>query len=251
MTNRNARYAAHCALLLCFLSLAPFLITPGFCLTSRTFETKEEKLPESAVTSSASDYLNEVAAQGWYRWPTKKLPLKVFFLSGKDVQYFRDSFVETLKECFSEWSAASAGKIAWTEHHDQQSADIVVRWSSQVQEGPGGLEGGRTKTYSKLDLETNIGTIYRAEMVLLTRPPDRELTDTEVRKAYLHEVGHALGIAGHSTSRDDIMYFAVSDKGSTSLGLRDKATINKLYSDFQTVNSVWRNLQGRIKHDQS
>jgi hypothetical protein len=66
-------------------------------------------------------------------------------------------------------------------------------------------------------------------MRLLTRLPDREFTEAEVRKAYLHEVGHAFGIAGHSSNRNDIMYFAVSGQQKGDLTDRDIATINYLY----------------------
>lgn len=251
MIDQNVRCTLHCVLILFVLSLLSTSLSPAFCRNSQNPEHRQGKLFGAAVSASAPDYLNEVSAEGWYRWPSEKLPVKVFFQPGGDVQFFRASFPDTLRSCFDEWSAASQGKLAWREVSDPKAADIVVRWSSQVQEGPGGLEGGRTKTFSQLNTETNVGIIHRAEMVLLTRLPDRELADAEVRKAYLHEVGHAFGIAGHSSSRDDIMYFAVSEMGSTNLGVRDKATINRLYFDYRPLNSVAGNQSGKTKRDNS
>ncbi|MBX9721169.1 MAG: matrixin family metalloprotease, partial [Candidatus Obscuribacterales bacterium] len=64
---------------------------------------------------------------------------------------------------------------------------------------------------------------------LLTELPDRQMTDAEVRKAYLHEVGHAFGIAGHSSDPHDIMYKAVCSQQQPTLDDRDIATINHLY----------------------
>lgn len=55
-----------------------------------------------------------------------------------------------------------------------------------------------------------------------------------VRDVVLHEVGHALGIAGHSPNPEDLMYgFVDVDTpdlfGMRALTARDRATIRKLY----------------------
>ncbi|MBA3994914.1 MAG: hypothetical protein C0469_15445 [Cyanobacteria bacterium DS2.3.42] len=251
MIDRNVRWAQHCVPLLLVLSFLSATFCPGFCRSTPDFKLVQPNPLEKAVITSAQDYLQEVAAEGWYRWPREKLPVKVFFLPADEVPSYKESFSDTLRSCFDEWSAASDGRLAWREVTAAESADIVVRWSGDVQMGITGTEGGRTKTYGLLDTKTNVGTIRKAEMVLLTALPDRELSQTEVRKAYLHEVGHAFGIAGHSSSCDDIMYFAVSDMGSTHLGPRDRATINKLYSDYRPLNSMIGNHSNKTKRDRS
>jgi predicted Zn-dependent protease len=41
----------------------------------------------------------------------------------------------------------------------------------------------------------------------------RNWSREEMRAIVLHELGHALGIRGHSLSKGDIMYFEVQEKG--------------------------------------
>ncbi len=187
---------------------------------------------------TVSDYLAEVAPDGLYCWPANKLPVKVFFQVSDAVPYFHPSFVSVLKNCFDEWSTASDGKLGWIETTDEDGADIIVRWSAQPKERPEGTEGGCTKTYAQLNTTTNRGIIRKAEITLLTRLPNREFAEDEIRKAYLHEVGHAFGIAGHSPNRSDIMYFAVNKQHGPHLEDRDKATINHLYSDYELLKTV-------------
>jgi predicted Zn-dependent protease len=187
---------------------------------------------------SPQDYLADVAPDGLYCWPSNRLPVKVFFQVSDTVPFYRASFLTVLKSCFDEWSQASGGKLGWVEATDPESADIVAQWSAQPRERPEGTEGGRTKTYAQLNTSTNRGLIRKAEITLLTRLPNREFSDDEVRKAYLHEVGHAFGIAGHSPNRNDIMYFAVSKQRAPHLADRDRATINHLYREYEPLRTV-------------
>jgi predicted Zn-dependent protease len=177
-----------------------------------------------------SDYFSEMKEDGYYCWTADKLPIKVYFQPGKKVTGYKSKFRQCLETCFDEWSTASGGKITWIEVSDPAQANVSVRWTNIVTERAEGTEAGRTKTYATLDTRTNRGTIKSAEMLLLTRLPDREFSADEVRRAYLHEVGHALGIAGHSHNPADIMYYAVTQHASPHLDDRDKATLLHLYN---------------------
>lgn len=196
------------------------------------------RLPNDLDTDRPKrDYLSDVAADGLYCWPRTHLPVKVFFQSGEDVPGFRDSFKRILIACFDEWVQVSEGKLAWLEVSTPQEADVICRWSDQVREGASGAEAGRTKTFATLNTLTNHGIIHRGEMTLLTRLPEREFSDEEVRKSYLHEVGHVFGIAGHSSNHQDIMYYSITGMRHSHLSEADKATINQLYCDYSVLNN--------------
>ncbi|PWT94542.1 MAG: hypothetical protein C5B53_12850 [Candidatus Melainabacteria bacterium] len=182
-------------------------------------------------------YLNDVAADGLYCWPQAHLPIKVFFEDGSAVPGYKDYFKKILTGCFDEWVEASQGKIGWLEVSTPQESDVICRWTNQVREAASGAEAGRTKTYASLNTLTNHGIIHRGEMTLLTRLPERAFTMEEVRKSYLHEVGHVFGIAGHSSHRQDIMYYSITGMRFSHLSDQDKATINLLYCDYSALNN--------------
>jgi hypothetical protein len=174
-------------------------------------------------------YIADISGDGFYTWNKNRFPLKVYMQSGSGLPGYRSSYPEVLKQCFDDWSRVSDGKLSWKPVNNPKAADIIVTWSDQAVEAARGTEAGNTKTFARYNTETNWGKIDRAEMRLLTRLPEREFSDAEIHKAYLHEVGHAFGIAGHSNDRKDIMYFAVSKDQPGELSDRDKATINFLY----------------------
>ncbi len=186
---------------------------------------------QAAVLSNGSqtDYIADISNDGLYNWSKSKTPIRVYMAPGKGIDGYKSSYPEVLRSCFDEWSAVSHGRLNWKEVADPKDADIRVSWHSQAVEAANGTEAGRTKTFASYNTETNRGTINRAEMNLLTELPERQMTDAEVKKAYLHEVGHAFGIAGHSSDPHDIMYRAVCSQQQAELDDRDIATINHLY----------------------
>src|SRR6202022_1923588 len=58
------------------------------------------------------------------------------------------------------------------------------------------------------------------------------IADDVMKKACLHETGHALGFAGHSTNNKDVMFFSDSPTVWDSLTKRDRATMAHLYQNY-------------------
>jgi predicted Zn-dependent protease len=181
------------------------------------------------------DYVNEIASEGFYTWNENSYPIKIYMRPGSGIPGYSQRDLQILKECFADWTNALGGKLSFELVDSTQEADIVVSWSDQAIETDSGTEAGKTRIFAKYNTQTNWGRIDRAEIRLLTRLPGRAFPEPEVRKAYLHEVGHALGIAGHSSDHNDIMYFAVGSRQSGALSSRDIATINYLYRHGSTT----------------
>jgi predicted Zn-dependent protease len=95
-----------------------------------------------------------------------------------------------------------------------------------------------TRIYTLLDTQTNLGIIKRGTMSLMTTAGDRDFTPDELKRAYLHEVGHAFGLSGHSPNANDVMYAVVNPSMPEHLSMRDIASIRHLYTGASAVENT-------------
>ncbi|CAN5404087.1 hypothetical protein BH10CYA1_BH10CYA1_00800 [soil metagenome] len=190
----------------------------------------------------AEDYLANITAEGTYRWAKEKLPIHVFIqnaevVNGKSVGGFKQSFRTALLSAFDDWCHASGDRIKYLIVPDKEHADIYCTWTSdplEVTENGTLSERGSAKIIVKGSL------IERATLKILTRPILEEgvLSEDEMKKACLHEVGHVLGLQGHSTNNHDVMFFTVDTATVWPvLSRRDKATIVRLYQSYPIAPS--------------
>lgn len=175
--------------------------------------------------NAAGDYLSEMVASSVDRWSPSQPPLRVF-IGGGD-QGFRSSFPGLFASAMNEWASASNGKIRWTRASDPSSADITVQWNSRVNGSE--PESGETRTRFGVGPE-GYRVITHASISIVTMPNGAAVTDAEMRKICLHEIGHALGLK-HSSNTGDIMYWQSNGAQLSALGPRDATTINRLYSN--------------------
>jgi predicted Zn-dependent protease len=72
---------------------------------------------------------------------------------------------------------------------------------------------------------------FGVEQILVTgRYGDGQVANLdEIHETVLHEIGHALGLMGHSDDPDDIMFPAVTDRSEMGLSDRDRRTLAALY----------------------
>lgn len=187
--------------------------------------------------AGGADYFAEISTEGAFRWARESLPLKVYITNGAGVPGFRPAYRQILIDAFNEWSQVSQGKIAWQLVSSVHEADIACTFRGTPRSNDDGVEGGRTSTTIVTDRQGR-EFIESARMELLTRLHGVSIDDSEFRKAALHEVGHALGLQGHSSTRTDIMYFAVANSQRPYLQSRDINTLLKLYAPYPARFSI-------------
>jgi predicted Zn-dependent protease len=169
------------------------------------------------------DYFSEMVANGSERWSANRIPLRVFMdTSGAG---YRASFPQLFAQSMNEWAAASGGKIQWTQVADPSAADILVEWTSRVE---GGEPAGETRN-SYVHTDSGDKLIVRSRVTLVTQQRGAPITDDEMKKTSLHEIGHALGLR-HCSNQNDIMYWQSNGAQLSSLGPRDASTISRLYA---------------------
>jgi predicted Zn-dependent protease len=212
-------------------------LVPGMSPAYSNYPLTAPSAPPASITGG-TDYMAAITTQGTFHWQADKLPIKVWISSGEGVPSYRPQFRTFIRNGFDEWCRISGNKLAWVEVNDQAEADITVKWTNQVTERPEGTEAGKTDALTRFNRSTGRGIIYGARMQFLTRMPDREFTDLEVAKTCMHEVGHAIGLQGHSPHPGDIMYYAVKATKEPTLSDRDVNTLTRLYSGYPVMDAV-------------
>jgi tetratricopeptide (TPR) repeat protein len=177
---------------------------------------------------SQTDYFVEVTREGVIRWQAEKMPLKVYITPGETVPGYRPQFADLLKQSFAAWSQASNGLISFALVERPEQAQIICQWSNDPSKFKNIAEAG----HAVLDSSTRSGLV-RGTITILTVPLVEQVpvTDNRMRRTCLHEIGHVLGLAGHTANPDDAMFhtMGVADTWK-DLTQRDSNTIVRLYT---------------------
>lgn len=179
--------------------------------------------------NAPSNYLSDVGGARLGRWPASRMPLKVCIIPAANVKGYQPAFDQCLIKCFQDWGNASGGKISFKGVSDQKTADIVCTWTSDTSKFMNSAEAGETTVYGSQ------AGIQHATMLILTVPhpmsPTIPLSENRLRWICLHEIGHALGLGGHTKNPQDIMFFTTPmAEVWKELTPRDSNTIQALYS---------------------
>jgi predicted Zn-dependent protease len=163
-------------------------------------------------------------------WNQKHMPIKVYIAPAAGVEGYKPVYDEFLRQAFSDWADASAGRISFTFVPTRENADIDCEWTHDASRVKFAAEGGQCLWKGFVT-----GGLQHADILLLTvDPPKEKLTDAMIGWVTHHEIGHALGIHGHSGNAQDIMFFAGNNyAANTKLSERDKNTLTKLYAAGQ------------------
>ncbi len=183
---------------------------------------------KEANTNNQSNYLNEIPLNDRNTWPKALMPLKVFIANGQSINGYQDFFKPTLIEAFQDYQEVSKGKIKFVFTDNINEANIICNWIDDVDKFKDGAEAGNTQ------ITRNNTGIIKATIDLLTLSINNTpaLSKNRLHAICLHEIGHAIGIGGHSTNPEDIMYFStpLTDQHK-ELSQRDINTINLLYQN--------------------
>jgi tetratricopeptide (TPR) repeat protein len=193
----------------------------------------KQKSMEPGSDPNAADYLPAVSPNGRLcRWQQAKFPLKVFIDKCKDSQ-FQASYSNDLAEALNAWSDATHNHLNFTIVKSRKKADIACDWTTNPYEiRRNGTDAEQGICNAQLEEHPSYIVVQSAtiRLLILDRETQRPLSDDEMKKVCLHELGHALGLQGHSTNNHDIMFFSMSPTVWPVLSKRDKATIARLYN---------------------
>jgi len=181
------------------------------------------------------DYFTEVTRDGVIRWNAQQMPLRVFITNGDGTPGYREQFGDILKQSFSSWSQASKGLVTFNLVDTADQAQIVCLWSSDPAKFKNIAESGHAV------LDTTRNGLVKGTITILTVPLVEQLplTDNRMRRGCLHEIGHVLGLAGHTSNPDDAMFYSMDiDDKWKDLTERDSNTIVRLYAKPPATSSL-------------
>ena len=196
-----------------------------------------------AQTVVDDDYLAEATRKGILRWPAARMPIKVLIHPAENVgkagdpgfqrgvPFYRRQWKDILIKSFGDWQKASEDLVRFQFVPIGSDFDLECYFVSEDRKETGGLQNDAEAGEAKMLMDTNglaKGKIYVLTKSLSSVLP---LTDNRMRVICLHEIGHALGLAGHTDNPDDIMFYSTSFKDEwRNLSPRDGRTIQRLYS---------------------
>ena len=163
-----------------------------------------------------------------FRWNTDK-PINYFISNNSNVTR---EYMDTIRSAFSLWSTASNGELIFRETMTSSDADIIVSLLNNIV-----MNSNRVSDINKSGNVTpiiNNNVLEKVEVDLKTNYTNgRPYELGGFRMVAQHEIGHALGIWGHSSNPNDIMYYAgdyINEVNpNKSFSKRDINTLNLLY----------------------
>ncbi len=199
---------------------------------SRSLSVSILKQPKVPV-----NYLDAACPKAIQRWAPSQIPLRVYLEDGTGVTGYRPQIRQCMIDAFAAWVKASDGRLSFKIVAYPQQANIICHWISNP--GKANLsskEQGITQMkFCSFGSGVNNCMMLSAEIFILISHQRNHLplSDAVMGSVCLHELGHALGISGHSPYPDDVMYATLSPYDIPSiLSDRDAGTIKRLYQGY-------------------
>jgi len=183
------------------------------------------------------------------RWDVARFPLAVHVDSPKvdasladefDAQKAPQTFVDAAWSALDEWQHALGGLVSFRRVAGNEHADLRIKLIGQVGPAPeAGIQvlgttpmrdackiKGRSVWQDRVDVAFDV-----PEIRIYVADDHGLLPADQVQRNVLHEIGHALGMQGHSPIPADLMYEVARDRRVDRLSIEDVNSFKALYRE--------------------
>lgn len=199
-------------------------LTPNLTVQKAVFELATSKQEDSAqqvaenqislwrsnvLRKIGDNYIEQVPFdKGVLRWDESRFPLKII-INNQSGQELPPYYLEEITKAFEQWQTSS-GFITFATTQKIHNADIIIN----IEPTPSDMcseknckyvVGFTTPSIKGENLKNMTITLYTKDAY------NNFFSDKELYNTILHEIGHALGIMGHSYSTEDLMYMATDN----------------------------------------
>jgi tetratricopeptide (TPR) repeat protein len=148
-------------------------------------------------------------------------PISVYIASPDVQDDVKQAYIDDVEYSLDQWSTLSEGQLKF-KSVESENADIRIFWTKNLLSS----EGDPLGEASLVQFDQNKFYI-NVSILLKGIPTSATSIHKEIRTVALHEIGHAVGLWGHSKDPNDVMYFKTKAVYPTR---RDKETLLKLLS---------------------
>ena len=165
---------------------------------------------KSSKLNDDGNYISEIQYSRW-----KNMPVKVWIQIGP--------YAPAAKRAFLQWQTKSQNAVSFSFVSNPNDANIIVSFKSNITQASHGDALGITF----ISHANNYIRKAQIDIKSVTSTGVKQ-TPNQIYTVVLHEVGHALGIRGHSKNPYDVMYPS-DDNYRNVLSNRDVNTVKYMY----------------------
>lgn|SRR5574344_181325 len=145
---------------------------------------------------------NAISGNDVIRWDIRSFPLKIYYENLNTVPPY---YKENIDKALMQWTNRT-NFIKFVETTNENEANIVIKFSDIQSDTC--KDGVCTYTVAYTDPVVGSGNLLKRMNLTFykTNPRNQNFTPLEVYNTALHEIGHTLGIMGHSDHPGDLMF---------------------------------------------
>ena len=196
----------------------------------------------AVVGASADDYFDKVtvASNGRLtRFDSDRITVYT-----DAIPFEAKSYEEALGKSLSLWEKGTQGKLQFQLTQDAAAADIRIKWAYQQDRQQNDEYIGEAMLIRDTE-----GFHVEIEVSLRDRTSLKPHSLEVVEAALLHEIGHAIGLWGHSDNPNDVMYFASTGKAPTARDIATWTQVSKTPVDTPFHEHALQTLRAEIEED--